>query len=612
MTPFHNTNPSKRCFAQEPIEKEVTFGKLAEEASLILKSSMDRGVALEQFQDHDQQDEMEAKLADTNRPRPSDFRFQIYQFLSNNDLKSALNVLERDMRREYVKPDVRHFRLLIHACGKVGHVRKANELYKEYETRALDWNHGIIADMFNACANANVSDQTYALAKAKQLRLNLDRRNVTLSKVTYHNMIKAFGRCGDLELAFSVLDEMKTRKVLIDNETLNHLLHGCISDKEAGFRHAIAAWKLVETHKVQPDGFAYKLLLRATQECGAGDQNFSYDILLSCMSVDEAREHRQRVLTSGSDGSKGNKTENEVLENGLQVVEKSQLVTQRPPELPNVLHKRPNFNGIVGLGDLSTPENRFLILGGIDGFFQHLQENKIKPDIVTFSLALKVIPDNEEAENELLKKMEECGVEPDIDFFNQLIKRRAFRKDYSSGKATLQLINKYGLSLDIMTFGNLALCCDSRFSALELLKDMKENEYRPTVEILHVFLKSAAMRRSPRDVLLFLHIMDQNAIKPNPKVLKTVEKFNKIFKTHVKEWERGKKDLNGLPKSVQHEVMNDFKHWYKFSSFYQSWLRRTKYDPLEHPLKQYLTEKDLKKADEGVPYLKKIVDNSEE
>ena len=64
-----------------------------------------------------------------------------------------------------------------------------------------------------------------------------------LPDVVYHNMIKAFGRCGDLETAFSILDEMKDNRVPISAETFNHLFQGCISDKNSGFRHIIIAWR---------------------------------------------------------------------------------------------------------------------------------------------------------------------------------------------------------------------------------------------------------------------------------------------------------------------------------------------------------------------------------
>lgn len=49
----------------------------------------------------------------------------------------------------------------------------------------------------------------------------------------------AFGRTGDLLTAFSLVDEMLTKKYKLKDETFNFLLQACISDKEAGFRHAL-------------------------------------------------------------------------------------------------------------------------------------------------------------------------------------------------------------------------------------------------------------------------------------------------------------------------------------------------------------------------------------
>jgi pentatricopeptide repeat domain-containing protein 1 len=52
-------------------------------------------------------------------------------------------------------------------------------------------------------------------------------------------LISAFGRCGDLSTAFALVDEMAEKKVTISDETFNFLMQACISDKEAGFRHAL-------------------------------------------------------------------------------------------------------------------------------------------------------------------------------------------------------------------------------------------------------------------------------------------------------------------------------------------------------------------------------------
>jgi pentatricopeptide repeat domain-containing protein 1 len=61
----------------------------------------------------------------------------------------------------------------------------------------------------------------------------------SLNCVLYSFSILAFGRCGDLPTAFTLVDEMAEKKVVISDETFNFLLQACITDKDAGFRHAI-------------------------------------------------------------------------------------------------------------------------------------------------------------------------------------------------------------------------------------------------------------------------------------------------------------------------------------------------------------------------------------
>jgi pentatricopeptide repeat protein len=51
--------------------------------------------------------------------------------------------------------------------------------------------------------------------------------------------ILAFGRCGDLSTAFTLVDEMAEKEIVISSETFNFLLQACITDKDAGFRHAL-------------------------------------------------------------------------------------------------------------------------------------------------------------------------------------------------------------------------------------------------------------------------------------------------------------------------------------------------------------------------------------
>lgn len=51
--------------------------------------------------------------------------------------------------------------------------------------------------------------------------------------------ILAFGRHGDLETSFSIVDEMSSKQIPLTSVTFNFLLQASASDKEAGFRHAL-------------------------------------------------------------------------------------------------------------------------------------------------------------------------------------------------------------------------------------------------------------------------------------------------------------------------------------------------------------------------------------
>ena len=53
-------------------------------------------------------------------------------------------------------------------------------------------------------------------------------------------MIKAYGMLGELQTAFALLDEgLQQGDLQVSTRVFNHLLIACISDKDAGFKHAI-------------------------------------------------------------------------------------------------------------------------------------------------------------------------------------------------------------------------------------------------------------------------------------------------------------------------------------------------------------------------------------
>lgn len=220
---------------------------------------------------------------------------------------------------------------------------------------------------------------------------------------------------------------------------------------------------------IKPVSYLYNLLLRTTKECGIGDESFAHDIVLACMSVKEAREHRKKLLKQGNDKEEVKLKFTEILGSSLSLVENTSALTSKK-ELPNLLDKKPNFDNIVSVGSLDRPQDRFQLIGGVDGFCHDMiKNNQIQPDIKTFTMMLDLIDDTEEAENTLINKMSEFNVTPNTTFLNMLIRRRVFRKDYDLARDTLQLFNKYACEVDLISFGVLAMTCSKSAQMKEFL-----------------------------------------------------------------------------------------------------------------------------------------------
>ena len=94
----------------------------------------------------------------------------------------------------------------------------------------------VFTSLFNACAKSPFKDQ--GLVRANKLHTLMIEKGIEPTLITYQAMINAFGICGDTEMAFSLVDEV-LQKYKPNLNLLSSSLVACVSDKEAGFRHAI-------------------------------------------------------------------------------------------------------------------------------------------------------------------------------------------------------------------------------------------------------------------------------------------------------------------------------------------------------------------------------------
>lgn len=389
------------------------------------------GAAFETEEEGDEGDKEEEQYFE-NQPLPTQklstkqYADMIKALIRKRKLQEAIDVLEiKILKEDRVKPEAYIYNLLLGACGRVGYTKKAFSLFNDMKRRGLSPVAGTYTALFNACANSPWPAD--GLSRANHLRNLMFEKGHEANATTYNAMIKAFGRCGDIKTAFEIVDEMVAKRLPTCEDTFNFLLQANITDKEAGFRHALIVWRKMLLRNIRPSKFTYNLMLRCVRDCGLGDIEVTKDLIEKIVGTEGvtylSNENETKLLGSG---------DNEQQEKQLQV----------PPtqiteiNQPNLLAKRPHLGSIVSIEEITKAEDRLLLVGGLTGFLKELAENECKPDIKTFSLLLDCIPSTLAAENELLGVMKKYNVKPDVDFYNMLIKKRSMRFDYENAKVS--------------------------------------------------------------------------------------------------------------------------------------------------------------------------------
>ena len=162
------------------------------------------------------------------------------------------------------------------------------------------------------------------------------------------------------------------------------------------------------------------------------------------MSSKEVRKFKQKLLEEevaikkdtmknlGNDKREGNSVEL-VSSSGSDLELAMHNSKPLPPQLPNLLSNQPVMDFITGLSakELNSCSNaRLQLFGGVDGFIDVVtNEFNVKIDIKTISSLINFVNSDLE-EEKLLDHMRQERVKPDIDFFNQLMRRKVERNDY--------------------------------------------------------------------------------------------------------------------------------------------------------------------------------------
>ncbi|XP_035784714.1 pentatricopeptide repeat-containing protein 1, mitochondrial-like [Anopheles albimanus] len=459
----------------------------------------------------------------------------IKDHLKNGRIREALDVVEVRMKEDRVKPVNYHFNLLIGGCARVGYSKKAFQLYNKMKQHGLKVTGGTYTSLFNACAMSPFLAD--GLSRANHLREVMLEKGYEPNGSNYNAMIKAYGRCGDLKTAFQLADEMVASGMSIETSTFNFLLQACISDREYGFRHALLVWHRMHHMKVLPDRYSFNLLLRCVRDCQLGDLETTQQLIEQILrdSIGESAK-KTKLLSSGDEG----KLELSDKETGQALAETTEreLSDRLLHEgVPDLLSPKPHLGSLVKLGEVRKPEDRLLLLGGTAKVFFEMERCGVEPDIRTLTELLDVIPPTYAAEKQLLAIIKQRKLRCDVDFFNILIKKRSMRFDYDGAKDVLHMIEAANLEPDIVTYGVLALGCQTQEEARSLLKMMQDADVRINIEILGAMLRQGCAKQNFRYITEVLNIVKRERLKPNEHFLRHLESFAKECEKRDREYD---------------------------------------------------------------------------
>lgn len=447
----------------------------------------------------------------------------IKEHIKYHRIKEALDVLEVRMKEDRVKPENYIFNLLIDATARVGYSKKAFNLFTKMRQRGLKVTGATYTSLFNSCANSPWPQD--GLNKANRLREIMLEKGFEPNASNYNAMIKAFGRCNDLNTAFLLVDEMSDKKILIETETFNFLLQACASDMEFGFRHALLVWHKMYQRKLKPDIYSFNLMLRCCRDTNFGDDQSMEEVL-------------QTILLKGSSDLK---------ENQIKLEGKSDAIVQKEVQqdpTPNLLAPIPHLGTMISIKEVKKPEDKLLLLGGMSGFLDLMKHFDVHPDLKTYTELIEVIPPTIAAEKRLINHLQKHDIKCDVDFFNILMKKRSLRFDYESAKEVIGMIEKVHLRPDIVTYGVLALGCQTFEEARELIGEMNNKGIKMNAQILGAMLKTGCVRKNFDYIIEVLYIIKEFKIKPNERMLDCLTILIKSCnKAKKKDWKIASKEF---------------------------------------------------------------------
>lgn len=553
----------------------------------------------------------------------------------------------RKVGRKKLQPIV--YTLLITGCAKNGYLDKAFELFGEELKRKLRPTKATITSLLNACAECPYPDK--GLEKIEYLRHWAQLNAVTFNYKQYTALIKAYGKLGQLDKAYQVVNEMFERHISLSSRSFANLLTGCIANREKGFGEAIKIFRRMVFHGVPRELDTYKLLLQAARSCKVGTAEEFEKTLYVWLNSERIVYHSLKK-PSVYDGKqvKEPSFEQDVTfeytpEGSLSYITEFQrgfkkylnpgnvkdIVPRRLEGVnPYLIPEAPNFlipsiqNSMGKVVDIDyyslvNPCNRLALIGGVEGILTLMKIDKVKPDIAVFCQLLNLVKNDNEAENQILNlAIENSALETTL--FNILITRKCERGDLAAAKKTLETMQKYHCYPNILTFSALAKGCYTLPIGQTFLNDLKNMGIRPNSPILKALLENSCRAKDYEYIKLILRNYQQHNISPTRRILDVLIHVLQDESQTLLAIERGKLKPQGKYTKVDRK-----KALAELDSFFEDWCSKVELEKEREPWDQYKFkredwglykvrqfEKEMIKRTTERPEFKELLESGEE
>ena len=183
----------------------------------------------------------------------------------------------------------------------------------------------------------------------------------------------------------------------------------------------------------------------------------------------------------------------------------------------------------------------------------------------------------------------------EADLFSFGILAMAVRYNNES-REFLGTLDKHGLRLNAVIMATLFGKLETTYEFIGIL-----------IEILLSFTENFGRKHSVSDMIALLQIADRRKVRPDGKMLQSLESFYTNFRNTILKRERKKAGEEVFVyKDFAYDAERGFEGWKRFRELYKDYLVRTEMEMPAHPWKQFLTSRDIEVSD-SVPAVQEIL-----